>query len=51
MSANRKRTSSQGESIKTSEGSHWLSAHTGLIIRPANHRLTDRLAQVWYSTP
>ena len=43
MSVNRIHTSSQGESTKTFAGSHWSSAHTGLIISPANHRLPDRV--------
>ena len=46
MSANRIHTSSQGESIKTSAGSHWSSTHTSLLIRPGNHRLTDRVVML-----
>ena len=34
------------ESTKTSAGSHWSSAHTSLIIRPANHRHTDRVVML-----
>ena len=46
MSVNRIHTRSQGKSTKTSAGSHWSSAHTGLIIKAANHRLTDRAAML-----